>query len=263
MTNKQLLITYPYELNGADIAVYAYLYGLHYNRYLPSKVYTSASILSLYTGLSIPEVKGSLAKMDEVALPLKNGIYEITLKKLFQSKKDFVSIPFKNISQILKIKNNSRYKILKFFALILKSVDYRIKYVGDKGFLSHMSIGYFAKVMGVSAPTIIKWEGMLEELGIIYVFRSSDVHTPNYVGLAQYKNSILEFANGHGKYERRAGQDETVSVLQKYNALCAGATYTNQEFLEIYNGISSYNKNHPDKARDLSIFKDILDKVSD
>lgn len=266
MADKKLYVSYPYELNGVDMAVYGYLFMMNYNKYLPEKNYVSVSILAKHLNAPASLIKSSLQTIDENLIkPIEHGVYEIDLRVLYGQKNKFVKMPFNEIKKIVDSGERYRFRILEFFGWLLKSVDLHIEELGERAFMTHMPLNYFCKVLNANVLTVVKWEKLLEEMGIIYVFRSSDLKTPNYVGLVKYKDHINAYADAHKKYARKDSQDDSVSILQKYNALCRGVEYSDKEVLDIYNGVISYNKDHPNKARDLAVFKKYqitLDNVS-
>ena len=261
----KLNIIYPYDAtdNGIDIAVYSYVYMNAFNGVAPDPVVVTAVGLARYTGAKAADVKKSMKKFIQMynneITEVGSGVYEV--KKSFAQSKDEKSVwlPFDDVHAILHTRQYHKFNLLRFYAVVLSTVNLKVQRDRIKGFMNDKSLAYYAAIMNVTPLTISNYIKMLEKMGIFYVFRSAGIHTTNIIGLKEHQTRIELYAIDKGLYEYHSGNR---SILQKYNALCRGATYNDKEILTIYEGITSYNKDHPNKSRSLEVFqkyKDILD----
>lgn len=251
-------IAFPFDdygvVSGQDVAVFSYLYALGCNYNIPNGVlHLHISNLAWYTNLSAPIIRKSLDELGQYGVKAVDNVhYTVKLNDLFSKKRRFTLLRFDDVQKIVESDNKRRFDILRYYFLLISTMD-RDVHVGDEtGFVNLYPSVYFAKVMGIQATSVRKYTAFLEELGIIYVYRVRKSKIPNLIGLIENKNLVTEYAMTHKLYELK-GMSFGAAIL-RYNALCRGKNYSPEEKEEIRKVIIRYNAYHSGKEKDLSVF---------
>lgn len=263
MKKSDLIIAFPYvdipDLTGEDIAVYSYLYALAYNRNIPDGVlhlHTSTLMWHINDKLNIisaQTIKKSLEKFFMYGInKISEFHYTVNLRDFFQSKQEYTSLHFEDIHKIVQSAYKCRWKMLLYYHTLIKSVDKNVEYAGEKYFMTACPETYLAEIVKAGVSAIQTYNDYLVDLGIIYVYHTASMKHTNLIGLMKNKDLIVEYAMAHNIAEL-TGMFYNVAV-NKYNAFCNGKFYSDEEIEEIKIGIRHYNKNHPGKEKDLSVF---------
>jgi len=272
MKHSNLIIRCPYETvngGGVGIAVYCYISAYAYNSVFLGTVTVNAHQLANDICVNVAAVGKALKVLDQLGIfkmkHVCNSTYSISQESAFVERTKYVQLDFDDAQKILHSESQSRVKLLQLYALVLKTVNLSISRNNVRGFVNDKPLEYFAKVMDANPVTISRYEKALEELGIFYILHAHGKAATNLIGLKKYQSLIDAYAVDVGTLQRFSSTNQNVSILQKYNALCRGVEYSDKEVLDIYNGVVSYNKAHPNKARDLTVFRKYqisLDNVS-
>lgn len=272
MQHIKLIIHCPYEVvrgGGVSIATYCYISAYAYNSVFNGTISVAARQLAdaIRTDVAaVSEVLKELCRLGVLEMRYThNDTYSVSQESAFVERKRFVILDFDDVQDILKSKYQNRLKLLYFYALVLKTVNLSVTRDKVRGFFNDKPLEYFAKAMDANPVTISRYEKALEDLGIFYILHAHGKAATNLIGLKKHQSLIDGYAVDAGILQRFSSTNQNVSILQKYNALCRGVEYSDREVLDIYNGIVSYNKAHPNKARDLAVFKKYqvsLDNVS-
>lgn len=272
MNHLQFNIRCPYEvvdMGGLDMAVFCYVSAYSYNGVFCGTITVNANQIADDIGADASEVDDALKRLCDSGLfnmrKSSIGTYRVEQDSVFATRQKFIMIDFDDVQRILHSDNQSHLKLFHFYALVLKTVNLSVIRNKVRGFFNDKPLEYFAKAMEVNATTISRYEKALEDLGVFYVLHVHGKAATNLIGLKKHQSLIEDYAVDAGILQRFSNVNHSVSVLQKYNALCRGVEYSDKELLAIYEGILSYNKEHPKKARDLGVFekyKETLDIIS-
>lgn len=121
-----------------------------------------------------------------------------------------------------------------------------------KGQVGFMPISYIAQESGVSEQSALSYNTILEDAKIIYIYRHGHTYQDvdgtvktinNNYGLYEHKEHILAYANGfarmHGYTANESNANKRRSLAAKYNAMCKGKEYSEEETKEILEYIKS------------------------
>jgi hypothetical protein len=124
--------------------------------------------------------------------------------------------------------------------------------VGTIGF---MPISYIAQEAGVSEQTALTYNTILEENGVVYIYRFNHTYYDeiqekvkslnNLYGLSEHRGNVMKFARGTAaKYNipfsaYKQDADKRRSLAMKYNAMQKGKKYSEEETKEILEYIKS------------------------
>lgn len=134
-----------------------------------------------------------------------------------------------------------------------KFQDVQVKHM--KGLVGFMPISYIAQESGVSEQTALSYNTILEDAKIIYVYRHGHTYQDtdgniktinNNYGLYENKQEVLGYANGFARMQGYTVHDGDTnkrrSLAAKYNAMCKGKQYSEEEVKEILEYVNSRSK---------------------
>ena len=218
----------------------------------------------------------------------KNG-YSLDLSNLHIDgiKQRYVEISSDEVAIIMNSIHPSKFIVFKYFVSLIGTINTSIEVYLDtmskRNIIGNMTIEYLSKLTKINRKTVMAYNDILSEMGLIYIHRSNDAYLED--------TSIKSMTNVYGRLENRAYIDEFVrnqqkyfnpinyvkinkgkanskrSLSQKYKALCNGKEYSEEDIIEIYNYIVSENKKYEDmnskgnsnyydsKIRDIDIFE--------
>lgn len=212
--------------------------------------------------------------------------------KLFvNTNKDFFTIiTFEEVQKIFQVKNVNNFLLLRYFIYLIgtisSSIDVWLDAVQHKTrVVGILTIDYISRLTGISERKIIDYNKVLENIGLLYIYRQNDfllsesgkiTQLPNVYGRLCDKIYIDSFAlnqqkfKGSYKYVNKniKNTNNKRKLAQMYNQLSIGRgeNYTIDEIFEIYEYViaenkkyeNMYNKNNHDeyleKIRDISVF---------
>lgn len=241
------------SVTGYDIALKAYLdaYGYWFSGYYLD---LKTCAINIHT-LDIKAVKASLNWL------IKNNYVNIT-----EVEKDIylintpnkVNPPFTIIDTdiIFKIINTDytfRYSMLKHYCTILTNRfynnAYKAAYVCDRG------LNFFADQEGVSERVLSKYNTILENMGLLYIYQSVNTHKTNLYSLPEDKKYAISYAEYTNRTSLSDNANKKRSLMQKYYRLQQGHKYSKSEINEIKAYIEEYNiMASAENKKDMSIF---------
>lgn len=193
-----------------------------------------------------------------------SGLYFAT-DNVKETKDYFTRVYDNEIKSIMNCKKD-KFKVLKYFVFLMGTLsNSTFTYIDSRGdsiksFIGGLTIDYLSELSGVNKSSIIKYNKLLEDKELIYVYRHDDFVLENgeiktlHNGYGRYadKEYIIkysrEYADSKKSYNcnksanRRKG-NEKKSMLMKYNAIADGrGEYKPDEVKQIYDFILSYNK---------------------
>jgi hypothetical protein len=206
-------------------------------------------------------------------------------------KEHFTTITFGEVQKIFKVKNTNNFLLLKYFTSLMWTISSKITVYLENGeyknrVVGNFTIDYLSELSGIAVRTIIDYNKILEEIGLIYVYRQNDFvidkennikRLNNIYGRASDIDYIIAFANNQQKHyesyryvENNLKKTNTKRRLaQMYQQILKGndKKYSNAEIISVYEYVVSenekyermYEKNHYeeylDKIRDTDVFK--------
>lgn len=219
--------------------------------------------------------------------------YVLDCSKLFLDiEKDFFTvITYKEVLKIFQIKNKNSFLLLSYFIHLMGTISSSIDvwvdaYQHKNRVVGNLTIDYLADLSGISERSVIEYNKILENAGILYIYRQKDflvnqqsgeiTTLPNVYGrpldkmyvdafaLNQQKNreSYKWINNNIKKTNTKRRLAQMFIQLSKGN----GEKYSKDDCLEIYKYVISENKKYENmykkngkkqylkKIRDISIF---------
>lgn len=207
-------------------------------------------------------------------------------------KENFIKITFNEVKQIFGAKNVNNFRLLRYFISLMNTITSKITvYLEDgahkKRVLGNYTIDTLSKISGISTRSIIEYNKILEDIGLLYVFRSEDFtinkdnndirRLNNIYGRPCDKEYIDTFGYNQKKYHQshyyRESNIEIANnkrrLAQMYQQLLKGGgkDYTEKEIMDVYEYVIAenekfermYEKNNYDsylgKIRDTEIFE--------
>lgn len=202
----------------------------------------------------------------------------------------FSRITFDDAKKIFQVKSTNNFLLLRYYITLIGTISNTIKVYlpnGDykTGVVGNLTIDYLAELAGISTRSVIEYNKLLEELGLLYVFRHEDFtinrddgirRLPNVYGRPSDKEYIDKFAANQQQYQEtykyRESKLEKANnkrrLAQMYQQILKGngEKYSREEIVEIYSYVISENEKyermyekdkyegHLDKIRDTDIF---------
>ena len=215
----------------------------------------------------------------------------------------FIVVSYEEIKKLFLIENTNNFLLLKYFIFLMGTISSKIEVYIDAIQSKTRVVGTFtieklAELSGISKRSIIEYNKLLEESGLLYVHRQNDfvidktsqeVKTlPNVYGRPCNKEYVDAFAENQKRHResyvyvtknaekvnnnRRLAQ--MYNQLAKMNEKNVEVKYSNGEIQDIYNYVISENRKYEslykkngyeeylDKIRDIDIFDkyDFLEK---
>ena len=207
----------------------------------------------------------------------------------------FVIVTYEEIKKVFEIENTNNFLLLKYFIFLMGTISSKIEVYIDAVQSKTRVVGTFtieklAELSGISKRSVIEYNKLLEECGLLYVYRQNDftinkisqeIKTlPNVYGRPSDKIYIDAFAENQKQYRESfryvTKNTEKVNnnrrMAQMYNQLIKLSKedkeikYSNREIQDIYNYVISENKKYEllykkneyeeylEKIRDVDIF---------
>lgn len=258
------------KLTPEGLAVYIALRQIvknHENNY-----YVSANMIAFILTGSCPKRK----TVDSVKLGIDNLIdnmklisvinkinsYEfiIDLSSLIfdTSKHHFIKITDKEVKSVMEYK--SKFALLRYFVLLVGTFNNSNKLNGVHKFsVGFTSIETMVKNFGIPRSSILSYNDILVKKELIYIHRFDDYiktnngevkNLQNFYGRFEEREFIKEYAIqysnavGSEKCSKKTNKrmaNKKNSYLQKYNAMCRGAIYSENDIKALYEFILEYN----------------------
>ena len=198
----------------------------------------------------------------------------------------FSRITFEDVKKIFQVKNTNNFLLLRFYITIVGTISNTIKVYlinGDykSSVVGNLTIDYLAELTGISTRTVIDYTKILEEIGLLYVYRHEDFaldgeegirRLANVYGRPSDKEYIDTFAVSQQKhkdsYKYRESNVEKANnrrrLAQMYQQLLKGngKNYTREIIIEIYNYVISENEKY-ERMYEKNQYEDYLDKIRD
>lgn len=203
----------------------------------------------------------------------------------------FTIITYEELLTIFKQKTTNTLLLLKYFVYLIgtisSTIDVYIDAVQHKcRVVGNLTIEYISKLSGISDRSIIEYNKILEEIGLLYVYRQNDFlinknngeikRLPNVYGRPCDKDYIDAFAINRQKYKKSYRYVENNiekanikrRLAQMYNQICKNndSKYSEEDIQQVYMYVlqenhkyeATYKKNNDEscleKIRDIRVF---------
>lgn len=224
-----------------------------------------------------------LVKSNEVQ---KHYIVDCSNLWIDTSSEKFTIITFQEVEKIFKSANTNNFLLLKYFIFLIGTINSKIDvwidaYQHKSRVVGTLTMDKISELSGISVRSIIEYNKILEEYGLIYIHRQSDFvideknnikQLPNVYGRPCDKIYIDSFASNQQKYSSsyRYAEKNINSVnnnrrlAQMYQQLLKGKgeKYTKGEILDIFNYVILENKKYQ-KAYEKTKYDECLEKIRD
>ena len=218
----------------------------------------------------------------------------IGCKNLFLSNKDdrFTIITYEELLKIFQIKNTNNFLLLRYFIFLIGTISSTIEVYLPSGkhktrVIGNLTIEYISEVSGISERSIIEYNKILENNGLIYIYRHNDFilkqetgelsRLINIYGRLDDKEYIDIYASNQKSYKKSYKYVENNikkanykrRLAQMYNQICKGndSKYLPEDIKEIYSYVLQENKKYEntykktgnetclEKIRDTDVFQ--------
>lgn len=224
-----------------------------------------------------------VSKLDEIQ---KHYILDCSSLWIDTEFTNYTVLNFSEVQRIFQAENINNFLLLRYFIFLVGTISSKINVYLENGecknrVVGNFTIDYLAELAGISDRSVIEYNRVLEELGLLYVFRQQDFvidkennikHLSNIYGRPCDIEYIKTFATNQQKYYEsyRYVKNNTSKVnsnrrlAQMYQQLLkgGGANYTNGEVLDIYNYVISENKKY-ERLYEKKGYEEYLDKIRD
>ena len=238
--------------------------------------YTRTVKDSIINGFNKLDARGIIRIKEQI----NKAEFIIDASGLYFEDKFFVGIDLEYIRRTCNCSSRvDRGSLVKYLLIMIgtlcndpyKFQDVQVRHM--KGLVGFMPISYIAQESGISETTALSYNIILEDAKIIYIYRHGHSYQDidgninsinNNYGLYENKKEVLGYATGFARMQGYTVQDGDAnkrrSLAAKYNALCNGVQYTQEEVQEIYEYIHNKNQNlaYGEVARDESVFEGVI-----
>ena len=198
-------------------------------------------------------------------------------------KQHFVSIEIEDIFTIMHSNNKVRVPLVRYYIYLMSTRSSKIL-VHDKANVSRNYIignqtqDYLSSLTGNSVWTIRRYNQLLEDMNVVYIYRAEDFllsnnrvkQLPNVYGRYSDKEYIIQYGKDLQEQNRSRNytrpklnqSDNKRRLSKKYYWLCQGKEYSESEIREIYEYVVSENEKYR-KLAESKQDKRYLEKLKD
>ncbi len=131
----------------------------------------------------------------------------------FESSK-YTMITFDEVRKIFHVENTNNFLLLKYFIFIISTISSKIEvwldpYVSKKHVVGNFTIDYISQISGISERSIVEYNKILEDIGLLYINRQNDF-------VINDDKEIRQLSNAYGRPSDREYIDNFVLQNQKY-----------------------------------------------
>ena len=177
-----------------------------------------------------------IEKVDEQQ---KHYILDCSNLCINNSKDFFTVITFGEVQKIFNVENVNNFLLLRYFVSLISTISSKITVYLDNGeyknrVVGNFTIDYLSELSGITDRTIIEYNKILEEIGLIYIYRQEDF-------VLDKENNIKRLNNIYG----RASDIEYITTFAK----------NQQKHYESYRYLDNNNKKAKKNYRTCSFFR--------
>lgn len=200
------------------------------------------------------------------------------------SKEFFTVITFGEVQKIFSVENINNFLLLRYFVSLMSTVSSKITVYLDNGeyknrVVGNFTIDYLSELSGITGRTIIEYNKILEEIGLIYIYRQEDFvldkdnnikRLNNIYGRSSDIEYITTFAKNQQKHyvsyrylennNKKANNKRRLAQMYQQLLKGRGEKYTQYDIKEIYNYIIEENQKY-ERMYEKNKCEDYLDKI--
>lgn len=224
-----------------------------------------------------------VSKLDEIQ---KHYILDCSKLWVDTESTNYTVLFFSEVQKIFKINNTNNFLLLRYFIFLIGTISSKITVYLENGeyknrVVGNFTIEYLSKLSGISERTIIEYNKILEESGLIYIYRQQDFVIDKENNIKQLSNVygrvcdieyIRTFATSYQKYHSSyrylknniSKVNNNRRLAQMYQQLLKGGgkDYTNGEILDIYHYVVSENNKY-ERLFEKKGYEEYLNKIRD
>ena len=224
--------------------------------------------------------------IEKIDMIQKHYILDCTNLLLNNSQEHFTLITFDEVQKIFKVENTNNFLLLKYFTSLIWTISSKITVYLENGefknrVVGNLTIDYLSELSGIGVRTIIEYNKILEEIGLIYIHRQNDFvidkennikRLNNIYGRASDIEYIITFANNQQKHyesyryveanNKKANTKRRLAQMYQQLLKGNGKNYTRETIIEIYNYVISENEKY-ERMYEKNQYEDYLDKIRD
>ena len=200
------------------------------------------------------------------------------------SQEHFVIITFEEVKKIFYVENTNNFLLLKYLCSLIWTISSIITVYLENGeyknrVVGNFTIDYLSELSGIGVRTIIEYNKILEEIGLIYVCRQEDFvldkennikRLNNIYGRASDIEYITTFAKNQQKHyesyrylennNKKANTKRRLAQMYQQLLRGGGKDYTEKDITEIYNYVIEENQKY-ERMYEKNKCEDYLDKI--
>lgn len=224
--------------------------------------------------------------VEKIDISQKHYILDCSNLSSNKFQEHFTIINFNEVQKIFKVENTNNFLLLKYFISLIWTISSKITVYLDNGefksrVVGNYTIDYLSELSGIGVRTIIEYNKILEEIGLIYIYRQNDFvidkennikRLNNIYGRASDMDYIIAFANNQQKHyesyrylENNNKKANTKRRLaQMYQQILKGKDkkYSNAEIISVYEYVISENEKY-ERMYEKNQYEEYLDKIRD
>ena len=216
----------------------------------------------------------------------KHFILDCTNLCTNESQEHFAIITFEEVKKIFNVENTNNFLLLKYFCSLIWTISSKITVYLENGeyknrVVGNFTIDYLSEISGIGVRTIIEYNKILEEIGLIYIYRQEDFvidkennvkRLNNIYGRASDIEYITTFAKNQQKHyesyrylennNKKANNKRRLAQMYQQLLRGGGKDYTKKDITEIYNYVIEENQKY-ERMYEKNKCEDYLDKIRD
>lgn len=224
-----------------------------------------------------------IEKVDEQQ---KHYILDCSNLCISNSKEFFTVITFGEVQKIFNVENVNNFLLLRYFVSLISTISSKITVYLDNGeyknrVVGNFTIDYLSELSGITDRTIIEYNKILEEIGLIYIYRQEDFvldkennikRLNNIYGRASDIEYITTFAKNQQKHyesyrylennNKKANTKRRLAQMYQQLLKGGGKDYTEKDIIEIYNYVIEQNQKY-ERMYEKNKCEDYLDNIRD
>ena len=216
----------------------------------------------------------------------KHFILDCTNLCTNESQEHFAIITFEEVKKIFNVENINNFLLLKYFCSLIWTISSKITVYLENGeyknrVIGNFTIDYLSELSGIGVRTIIEYNKILEEIGLIYIYRQEDFvldkennikRLNNIYGRASDIEYITTFAKNQQKHyesyrylennNKKANNKRRLAQMYQQLLKGGGKDYTEKDITDIYSYVIEQNQKY-ERMYEKNKCEDYLDKIRD
>lgn len=202
------------------------------------------------------------------------------------SKEFFTIITFGEVQKIFNVENVNNFLLLRYFVSLISTISGKITVYLENGeyknrVVGNFTIDYLSELSGITDRTIIEYNKILEEIGLIYIYRQEDFvldkennikRLNNIYGRSSDIEYITTFAKNQQKHyesykyvennNKKANNKRRLAQMYQQLLRGGGKDYTEKDIIAIYDYVIEENQKY-ERMYEKNKCEDYLEKIRD